>query len=187
MARKTFHNYLSELRACVGAEYLPDAKVAGGYLLQGVHSDWAEFQRLTRQADTEGGQVARALRTEALSLVRGVPFEGAAADTYEWVGAEHLASAMTVAIATCASGLGEELFEMGDLSEAEGAARAGLRGAPDDYALWALGARAIHGRDDRTALRRWMADASEHLEPGEIGRIEDELRPHDDDPQPPEM
>ena len=37
-ARKTIHNYLSELRRFVGPDHLPDASAAGGYLIHGV--DW---------------------------------------------------------------------------------------------------------------------------------------------------
>ncbi len=55
VARKTFHNYLSELRGCVGSEHLPDASVAGGYLVVGVRLDWADFERLNREADVKGG------------------------------------------------------------------------------------------------------------------------------------
>ena len=88
--RKTIHNYLSELRRFVGPDHLPDASAAGGYLIHGVDCDWVIFQRLNREADTVGGESARALRTEALTLVRGRPFEGVPADSFEWVGEEHL-------------------------------------------------------------------------------------------------
>jgi hypothetical protein len=180
---KTIHTYLSELRACVGAEHLPSATVAGGYLLLEVTSDWADFVDLERLADAMSGEEAWALRFEALALVRGVPFEGVPADAYQWVGAEHLVSTMTTAIARCAGRLAKELLEAGDLLRAEEAARAGRRGAPDDYELWRLGALAIHARGDRSALRRWMTDSAIHLDRDEIARIEDELGRHDDRPE----
>jgi hypothetical protein len=180
---KTIHTYLSELRACVGAEHLPSATVAGGYLLLEVSSDWADFVNLERLADATSGEEAWTLRFEALALVRGVPFEGVPADAYQWVGAEHLVSTMTTAIARCASRLAQELLEAGDLLRAEEAARAGRRGAPDDFELWRLGALAIHKRGDRSALRRWMTDAAIHLDRHEIARIEDELGRHDHPPE----
>jgi hypothetical protein len=180
LSRKTIHTYLSELRTCVGAEHLPNASVAGGYLLEGHSIDWGDFQGLARQADATTGAEARALRREALTLVRGVPFAGVVADTYQWVGAEHLVSTMTRAISRCACPLAAELLEMGDTAGAEDAARAGLRGAPEDFELWRLGALAIDTRGDRSALRLWMTDAAEHLEPSEIRRIEADLGRHDD-------
>jgi hypothetical protein len=182
LSRKSVHTYLSELRTCVGVEHLPSAAIAGGYLLEGHSSDWEDFQDLLRQADASGDGEARALRTDALALVRGEPFAGVAADTYQWVGAEHLASTMTRAIARCGSAQAEELLAQGDSAGAEEAARSALRGAPEDFELWRVGAAAIDARGDRSALRLWMADAGEHLEPAEIHRIEEELGPHDDSP-----
>jgi hypothetical protein len=180
---KTIHTYLSELRACVGAEHLPSATVAGGYLLLEVSSDWADFVQLNRQADATNCEAAWTLRFEALALVRGVPFEGVPADAYQWAGAEHLVSTMTTAIARCAGRAAQELLEAGDLLRAEEAARAGRRGAPDDYELWRFGALAIDARGDRSALRRWMTDAAIHLHRDEIARIEDELGRHDGRPE----
>jgi hypothetical protein len=179
VARKTFHNYLSQLRRFVGPEYLPDASVSGGYLVLGVECDWVTFQKLTRKADTVGAESARALRFEALALIRGRPFEDVLADSYEWVDAEHLRTTITVAVAECAQLLATDLFEAGELIGAENAARAGLRGAPDDFGLWDLGARAIDARADRTALKRWLADASQHLDPADMKRIRFGLTYHD--------
>ena len=76
-----------------------------------------------------------------------------------------------MAVAECAQRLGADLMEVGDFVGAETAARAGLRGAPDDFGLWDLGARAIDARADRTALRRWLTDAAQHLDPPDIERI----------------
>jgi Flp pilus assembly protein TadD len=93
------------------------------------------------------------------------------ADSYEWVDAEHLRTTITVAVAECAQRLGTDLFAAGDFAGAESAARTGLRGAPDDFGLWDLGARAIDARADRTALGRWLLDASQHLGPADMERI----------------
>jgi hypothetical protein len=172
VSEKTLRNYLSELRTCVGSEHLPDASAREGYVIEGVESDWASFQRLTREADVAGGERANELRAEALDLVRGRPFEDIGSDAYEWVTEEHLDTQMTVAIAGCALRLAGDHLEAGHLDAAEHAARSGLGGAPDDFALWQIGARALAGREDRTALRRWMADASVHLDAADLARIE---------------
>jgi hypothetical protein len=176
--RKTFLNYLSALRQSIGAEHLPDAVGAGGYLIKGVQSDWATFQRLCRQADKGERGAAMALRTEALALVRGMPFAGATEDHYDWVRDEHLDTIITVAVATCAMKLATDHMGDRDFVATEAAARSGLLGAPDDFGLWQIGAQAIEGRGDTTALRRWMADAARHLEPSDIARIHDSLGSH---------
>jgi len=181
VARKTIHNNLSALRAWIGVEHLPDAAAAGGYLLEGVGSDWSTFGRLNREADTVHAEAARALRTEALELVRGRPFEGLKGDGYGWIDEEGLLETMTKAIVTCAVRLGSDLIEAAEYAAAEDAARAGLRGAPDDYVLWELGARAIWARADHTALRRWLREAGYHLEPPDVERIRASLG-HQDPP-----
>jgi hypothetical protein len=171
LSRKTMHNNLSKLRRLIGSEHLPDAITAGGYLVAGVGSDWATFRRLTRQADTADGAHATRLRTEALTLVRGQPFDGASGDLFEWVDDEHLRSDVAVAIAACALRLGDDHLGAEQFGAAEAAARSGLVGAKDDFGLWDLGARAIDARGDRTALKRWMADAARHLDAADIARI----------------
>jgi len=171
LSRKTMHNNLSKLRRLIGSEHLPDAIAAGGYLIAGVGSDWATFRRLTRQADTIGGEQAMRLRTEALGLVRGQPFDGASGDLFEWVDEEHLRTAIASAIATCALRLGDDHLAAGEFDAADAAARSGLLGAKDDYGLWDLGARAIDAREDRTGLKRWMADAARHLDATDIARV----------------
>ena len=138
------------------------------YLIHGVDSDWVIFQRLNREADTVGDEAARALRTEALRLVRGRPFDGVPADSYDWVDEEHLRTTIMFAVAECAQRLGSDLFEADDFAGAENAARSGVRGAPDDFGLWDLGARAIDARGDRTALGRWLTDAATHLDRAEM-------------------
>ena len=88
--RKTIQNNASALRNWIGAEHLPDAAVAGGYLIEGIDTDWASIERLSREAQTVGAEAARALRSEALELVRGLPFEGLSGDGYDWIEYEDL-------------------------------------------------------------------------------------------------
>jgi hypothetical protein len=179
IGEKTLRNYLSELRACVGAEHLPEASGRDGYLLEGVATDWERFQGLTREADALGGAAASERRGEALALVRGRPFENVV-DLYEWVTEDHLETQMSAAIAACAHRLAADLVDAGDPTGAEEAARRGLSGSPADFSLWHVGARAVWARRDRSALKRWMADASVHLEPEDIARIEGSFDgPHD--------
>ena len=105
--RKTIQNNASALRNWIGAEHLPDAAVAGGYLVEGIATDWAAIERLSAEAQTVGADAARALRTEALGLVRGLPFEGLSGDGYDWIEYEDLVSTVTVTIVRCAQRLGQ--------------------------------------------------------------------------------
>jgi len=171
LSRKTMHNNLSKLRKLIGSEHLPDATTAGGYLIAGAGSDWATFRRLNREADVFGGEQAMRLRTEALRLVRGQPFDAASGDLFGWVDDEHLRTDIAFAIAKCAQRLGTDHLEAQEFEAAEAAARSGLVGARDDYGLWDLGARAIDARADRTALKRWTSDAAQHLDAADIARI----------------
>ena len=179
VSRKTVHNNLSALRGWVGAEHLPDAAVAGGYLLEGIDSDWATFQRLAREADTVDAEAARALRTQALGLVRGRPFDGLTGDGYDWIEAEGLLATVTKAIVTCATRLGTELMDLGEYAAAEEAVRAGLRGSPDEYALFELGARVARASGGRRALERWLAETDSRLDAADVERIRSALG-HDD-------
>jgi hypothetical protein len=145
--------------------------------------DSATFLRLSRQADTSGGAEAIALRTEALALVRGRPFEDVLHDGFDWVEAEHLDSQMAGAIAGCVVKLATDLLEANDFAAALEAAWAGRRGAPEDSGPWLVGAQAIWAQGDRSALRRWMTDASRHLDREDMARIWDLLGP-DHDPPP---
>lgn len=90
------HQTVSRLRHCLGADAVPDANAAGGYVLaESVQSDWEVFRRLV--ADVRAGAPAERL-AEALSLVSGPPFAGAKKDTYSWVWSELWASKVTAAI-----------------------------------------------------------------------------------------
>ena len=180
IAEKTLRNYLSELRQWVGAEHLPESSAKEGYLLHDVDLDWAVFLRLGRQADASGAADAMALRTEALALVRGRPFADVLDDGFDWVEAEHLDSQMAGAIAECAVRLASDLLEAKDFAAAEQAAWAGRRGAPEDSGPWQLGAQAIWAQGNRSDLRRWMTDASRHLDPEDLERIEQSLPQHQD-------
>jgi hypothetical protein len=171
---KTVRNAITRLRRCIGPDRLPEA-TTDGYLIEGIGSDWFAFERLSRQADTAGGEEALALRKAALALVRGAPFVDV---NDEWVDAERLRSHMTVAIVNCAVRLATDLLEAERPLEAEEAASAGLRGAPRHYVLWELGAWAICDRSDRGRLELWMADARANLDDEDHARLERSVADH---------
>jgi hypothetical protein len=168
-SRKTFHSYLSALRQCIGAEHLPDATNAGGYRIVGIECDWFTFQRLSAEADRSTGAKAIELRTQALALVRGMPFQGVPRGQYEWVFNEGLDTQMSGAVVTCALRLFNELMDLGRCQDAEDAAKAGLRGATEDLRLKQARDRATEARNEVLA------------HPGRS--IGDEL-PADPDPDP---
>ena len=172
IAEKTLRNYLSELRQWIGAEHLPESSAKEGYLLHDVDLDWATFLRLSRQADASGGAEAIALRTEALALVRGRPFEGVLDDGFEWVDAEHLDSQMAGAIATCAVAPGHRPPRGQGLRcrRAGGRGRAGAA-PPTTTGPGSSAPRRSRAQGDRSALKRWMTDAARHLDAEDIARI----------------
>jgi len=177
---KTIRNYIGELRAAIGVEHLPEASAKSGYILLDVPTDTEHFEALARQADVVGGEAADRLRDEALRLVRGVPFCGL---LDEWIGTEGVATHMIEAISTLALRLAQDRYLAGDYLGSHDAVRRGIVGAPDDCSLWEAGAVAIDARGDTTALGRWMSDATHHLRPPEIDRIEATLRSlHGDSP-----
>jgi hypothetical protein len=146
--RKTFHSYLSALRQCIGPDHLPDATGAGGYRVIGIECDWFVFQRLSTEADRTTGAQAIGLRTQALTLVRGIPFQGAARGQYEWVFSEGLHTDMANALITCALRLSNDLMALGRYEAAENAARAGLRGARRDERLERAKDLAVKARNE---------------------------------------
>jgi len=183
VSRKTFHTYLSGLRRSIGADHLPNAN-ADGYQVVGVDSDWARFQELVQEADRTDGEESLGHLRAALSLVRGVPFEGVTAGQYEWVFNEQLASRITAAVATCAVRLANEFFAREDHLGVDEAVRAGLKAAPDDADLWRIGAQALAARQEGRALRRHLGDAERHLGPDEMARLRTSLGTHAESDEP---
>ncbi|HWE68118.1 MAG TPA: hypothetical protein VG298_15865, partial [Acidimicrobiales bacterium] len=182
--RKTLHNYLSRLRQAVGPEHLPDAASVGGYQVVRVTTDWQQFQDLDRQAkaaDTAGGgngtaadanTVANRLRAEALSLVRGIPFQGVPSGHYRWVFAESWATDMTAAIVDCAHHLFSDLMGSGDVTGALAAARAGLRASPKEELLWIDIANVTIATEDGDHIRRLWQDVAGALGQDAADRIQ---------------
>jgi len=128
---KTLRTYLSMLRKALGPDALP-SRPSGGYQLAGwVTTDWEHFVALSRSDDIDDA-------LEALSLIRGRPFESVPSGTYAWVFSEFLVSDMEVAIASVVTRAVEQLVQADDLERALGAVRQGLRAVTGDYGLWEL-------------------------------------------------
>ncbi|MCU1493242.1 MAG: hypothetical protein JWO62_1006 [Acidimicrobiaceae bacterium] len=167
-SRKSLHTYLSGLRQAIGPERLPDASAVGGYRVTGVTTDWGEFRRLVAEARNASDEVATVLRTDALALVRGAPFQGVPEGRFGWVFAESLVSDMTAAIVEVAHALSTDLALAGDHEGAVRAARAGLRGSPSEESLLLDLVRALVTGGDVDGARRAQRDA-EHLLGPEAG------------------
>ena len=90
---KTLRTYLSMLRKALGPDALPSRPSGGYQLASWVTTDWERFVELSRSDDVDDA-------LEALSLIRGRPFEGVPSGTYAWVFSEFLVSDMEVAIAS---------------------------------------------------------------------------------------
>jgi DNA-binding SARP family transcriptional activator len=166
--RKSFHSYLSYLRQCVGADHLPEATGAAGYRILGADSHSALFGRLNAEADRSDGPRAIELRTEALTLVRGVPFAGVARGQYEWAFSEDLHIHMAQAVVACALRLGNDLFALGDYAGVDAAMAAGLRADKDDPHLKSLRQMAVDVRNEglvRPSREIW--DTERAQPPGE--------------------
>jgi hypothetical protein len=148
VARTSFFNYLSTLRQCIGPDHLPDATGARGYRLFGVTSDWEVFKRLSAEADSTLGAEAIELRTRALALVRGTPFQGVGRGQYQWAFNEQLHTHMTSAIVTCAIRLANDLFDLGRYFDVEEAVAAGLRADAEDPYLQEVRNRAVAARNE---------------------------------------
>ena len=128
---KTLRTYLSMLRKALGPDALPSRPSGGYQLASWVTTDWERFVELSRSDDVDDA-------LEALSLIRGRPFEGVPSGTYAWVFSEFLVSDMEVAIASVVTRAVGQLVQAGDLERALGAVRQGLRAVTGDYGLWEL-------------------------------------------------
>jgi hypothetical protein len=171
ITKKTLHNYLSTLRRVVGSDHFPDAVTTGGYRFTGVLTDWQRFQELNAEADAAPAEEADRLRAEALSLVRGPPFEDAPDPTYRWIHTEGLASTITVAIVDAAHELAVDRLAAGDLAGSEWAASQGLRASPTEESLWLDRVHAVRAIGDPLAEKRLRQEAVATLGPDGADRL----------------
>lgn len=124
-------------------------------LSSAVSCDWLEFERLAGVARSDR-QRATGLLREALSLVRGRPFEGAA---WAWVEVERLDGAMEAAIVDAACDLADLALEGSDLDTARFAVNQGFLAAPDAEPLVRAAMRTAAAAGDRAGVERAWRDA----------------------------
>jgi DNA-binding SARP family transcriptional activator len=144
---KSLRNTVSLLRKALGHDLVPEAQKGSGYrLANGVTNDWTIFSDLVESA--RGDHETEQLR-QALSLIRGAPFEGVAPGSFTWAWTELFVSRMEVAISSAAKRLGDLALAENDPELSIWAALQGLSGTPYDLDLWAthLNASARSGRD----------------------------------------
>jgi DNA-binding SARP family transcriptional activator len=133
---KSLRNTASILRKALGGDLFPEARRGTGYqLAPRVGCDCRIFSELSRS--TDGPDEVERLR-EALSLVRGAPFEGAKSGTYTWAWTEHFVSAIERDIRTAAYRFCEMKLDSGDHEAAIWAALQALMADPYDRRLWEL-------------------------------------------------
>jgi hypothetical protein len=121
----------SMLRKALGPDALP-LRPSGGYQLASwVTTDWERFAELSQSDDVDDA-------LEALSLIRGPPFDGVPSGTYAWAFSEFFVSEMEVAVASLVTRFVDQLHKVGDLERALSAVRQGLRAVAGDYGLWEL-------------------------------------------------
>jgi hypothetical protein len=128
----------------------------------GVRSDWAVFEALVRlaEADPAGEQ---AFIQQALALVRGPLLAGRRPRRYAWLAREDLEYEVPARIADAAHRLVELRLAGSDARGAVAAARAGLRGAPDEEGLWRDLLRATHATGDTAKLRAVVGELEERV------------------------
>jgi hypothetical protein len=127
---QTLRSRITELRALVGEEVLPDAR-SGGYRFVGeIDCDWLRFNDFVSRAERARRGERETILFEALKLVRGVPFAEAPEGRYLWAIDEGLAREMANLIEQVAHDLAADLLGGRRQGEAEWVASAGLRAAP---------------------------------------------------------
>ncbi len=125
----TVHNYMSALRVALGSERLVTNGHEGFRLEGELDCDWATFQALRERR--VGDRVATL--EEALSLVRGAPFEGIRSSRYRW--ADDYMESTAAGIEAVAHELVELHRAAGRREEAAAAATKGLVAVPSSLVL----------------------------------------------------
>lgn len=176
ISRKTFLNYVSEVRRVVGTTHFPENSRRAGYRLVQVSTDWHEFRRLEAVVARSSGLARREAWVAALTLVRGVPFESELSRWFQWTDSEGLRTAITTAVVRMAVDAHAECVQTDDLAGAEWALRQGLRCNPGEFTVWACLADVVQARGDQNALERYWRDATASLDPGSVATLRDRVR-----------
>ena len=175
VSKKTLTNYMSNARALVGVEHLPEAKGQRGYELLRYTTDWIEFQRYVADAADSPEDVAYKLHHDALALVRGSLFEGEESSYFDFVRDEGYERVIQNTVSKVAHEHFREAMLNGDLDEAEWAARQGLKIDPRDTTLWADLTDVIARRGNDPELERHFAHAEGALGPEVAQQFRDRL------------
>jgi DNA-binding SARP family transcriptional activator len=165
VTRKTFHNNVSDVRRLVGTEHLPENARGSGYRLTDATTDWQRFQQLVAEAGAATGPERRRLRREALSLVRGAPFESELSRWFQWADSEGVRTAITKAVVDVAIELHADCVHADDLDGAEWAIRQGLRCSPSELELWECLIDVVQARRTGSDEERFWRDATAALDP----------------------
>jgi DNA-binding SARP family transcriptional activator len=148
---KTLRTYLSLLRKSLGPDALPNATSAGYQLAATVATDWDRFRQLSDLSDLQS-------KLEALKLVRGRPFDGVAADSYDWVFTEFWISDIEVAVVAQAKEAARLCREARRSDDALLALRQGLLAVRSDFTLWDM-YLAFASEGGEAAFRRAQREA----------------------------
>jgi DNA-binding SARP family transcriptional activator len=175
VSKKTLTNYMSNARALVGVEHLPEAKGQRGYELLRYTTDWIEFQRHVAEAADSPDDIAYKLHHDALALIRGSLFEGEESSYFDFVRDEGYERVIQNAVSKVAHEHFREAMLNGDLDEAEWAARQGLKIDPRDTMLWADLTDVIARRGNDPELERHFAHAEGALGPDAAQQLRDRL------------
>ena len=175
VSKKTLTNYMSNARALVGVEHLPEAKGQRGYELLRYTTDWIEFQRYVADAADSPEDVAYKLHHDALALVRGSLFEGEESSYFDFVRDEGYERVIQNTVSKVAHEHFREAMLNGDLDEAEWAARQGLKIDPRDTTLWADLTDVIARRGNDPELERHLSHAEGSLGPDAAQQLRDRL------------
>jgi hypothetical protein len=176
ISRKTFLNYVSEVRGIVGTAHFPENSRRAGYRLLNVTTDWHEFRRLEDVVARSNGMARKQARVAALTLVRGVPFESELSRWFQWTDSEGLRTEITTAVVRMAVDAHAECVQAGDLAGAEWALRQGLKCNPGEFTLWACLADVVQARGDPNSVERYWRDATASLDPGSVAMLRDRVR-----------
>jgi hypothetical protein len=175
VTRKTFLNYVSDVRRQVTVAHLPGNPKRSGYRLCNVTTDWHEFRAFEAEANRAEGEAGRVIRRQALQLVRGVPFESELSKWFQWTDSEGLRTEITKAVVRMAIDAHAERVHAGDLDGAEWALRKGLRCNPAELMLWACLADVVQARGNRNDTDRFWSDATAALDTSAVSSLRERV------------
>ncbi|MPZ28924.1 MAG: LysM peptidoglycan-binding domain-containing protein [Micromonosporaceae bacterium] len=160
----SFKTTISRTRHALGVDrhntfHLPEANDSRYRLGPDVGCDWTRFQTLIAAARTADTAKAATLLRNALTLIRGTPFDGAAGNGYQWVYDEQIISEIEVAAVDAAHRLAELALDTEDIDLAIWAARQGHLVTPGHEGLYRARMRAHALAGDLDAVHQTFREA----------------------------